>query len=360
MHWVCGVLTKLAARNAIVGIRPSTGLVSRDVIIPITLVQDTAGPMTHSVKDAAHLLRVIAGPKGDPGDNYTNAIPFDTIPDYASHCRLDGLKGARIGIPRNFFPASDERSDIEHQQFDAFHAVLPLMSHLGAEVVENTNFFDPRAFNRSQQYDVVLGNGFKDDIASYFASLDFNPTGLETLEDLLNWTTRFQAEQYPVKSVSRWEEALDSGISTESPEFLQAVAHNAYLGTNATVQGALDKYNLDALVVPSEFANRLGIFAGYPVISVPLGFYNSSTSVARNDWDLVTQAPGVPFGLSFVGHRFGEAELIQYAYAFEQATMVRERHLPLEKYIPKTQLRPGDEGEGLDVQCPDALGLPVS
>ena len=354
------ILIRGEGMNAVVGIRPSTGLVSRDVVVPITAITDTAGPMTHSVKDAAYLLSAMAGPKGDPGDNYTDAIPFDTIPDYASYCKLDGLKGARIGIPRNWFNAPSRRSNAAHQQFDALDAALALMSQLGADIVDDANFSDPRAFRQEQQFTLVLDSGFKDDIASYFSTLDFNPTGLETLGDLLNWTIKFPAEQYPVKGVDFWEGVVDSGITTESPEFLQAVAHNAYLGSNATVQGALDDYDLDALIVPSDYAWRLGIYAGYPVISVPLGFYNSSTTVERNQWELVTQAPGIPFGLSFVGHRFGEAELIQYAYAFEQATMARYRHLPLEKYIPKTQLKPGNEGDGLPVQCPDALGLPIS
>lgn len=139
--------------------------------------------MTNSVKDAAHLLSAIAGPKGDPGDNYTDAIPFDTIPDYASYCQPDGLSGARIGISRNWFPAPDQRSNAAHQQFDALDGCLPLMTSLGAEIVDPANFSDVSAFRREQEFNLVLNTGFKDDIASYFSSLDFNPTGLESLGD---------------------------------------------------------------------------------------------------------------------------------------------------------------------------------
>ena len=316
--------------------------------------------MTHSVKDAAHLLSVIAGPKGDPGDNYTDAIPFDTIPDYASYCKLNGLNGARIGIPRNWFPAPEQRSNAARQQFNAFDSILPIMTNAGADVVDNANFSDIRAFREETEFNLILNIGFKDDIETYMASLDFNPTSVEDLQDLYDWTRRFPAEQYPVKDVSFWREALASNLTTDSPEFLQAVARSAELNREATVQGAFDEYDLDALIVPTDYAYRLGIYAGFPVISVPLGFYDESTPVETNQWELVTQAPGIPFGLSFVGKRFGEAELIQYAYAFEQATMLRNQRLPLEKYVPKTQLEDMVGQTGMHVQCPDALGLPIS
>ena len=348
--------------NSIVGLRPSTGLVSRDTIVPITAITDTAGPMTHSVKDSAYLLSAIAGPKGDPGDNYTDAIPFATIPDYASYCTLDGLRGARIGVPRNWFPAPEDRSYAAHQQLDVLDAMLPVLTSLGATIVDPANFSDPEAFNTEEQFDLVLNTGFKDDIATYLSQLSFNPTGLSSLRDLQDWTTRFQAEQYPAKGTEFWDAALADNITTTSPEFLQAVAHNAYLGTNATVGGALETYNLDALIVPSDYAWRLGIWGGYPVLSVPLGYYNSSTVEARNPWGLVTQAEGIPFGMAFIGPRFGEAEVFGYAYAFEQATQVRAQRRPLEKFVPKTQLEDvqRDQRLGVEVQCPDALGLPIS
>lgn len=83
-----GSIIDPAGTNNVVGIRPSTGLTSRSVVVPITAVQDSIGPITRSVKDAAYLLQAMAGPKGDPYDNYTNAIPFETIPDYASYCKV--------------------------------------------------------------------------------------------------------------------------------------------------------------------------------------------------------------------------------------------------------------------------------
>lgn len=100
-----GSITYLSYRNANIGIRPFTGLTSRSGVVPITHVRDTIGPMCKSVKDAAYLPTTTAGPCGDPGDNYTDAIPFDSIPSYASCCFEDSLAGVRLSVPRNIFKA---------------------------------------------------------------------------------------------------------------------------------------------------------------------------------------------------------------------------------------------------------------
>jgi amidase len=92
------------------------------------------------VKDAAYTLSAMAGPKGDPYDNYTNAIPFDQIPDYASFCKLDGLQGARLGIPRNIFTAPVNRTERDIQQIAAFDAVLPVLKELGANITDNADY----------------------------------------------------------------------------------------------------------------------------------------------------------------------------------------------------------------------------
>ena len=117
------------------------------------------------------------------------------------------------------------------------------------------------------------------------------------------------------------------------------------------------------LVVPTAYSVRPTVYAGYPVITVPLGFFNSTTKIVQDAggddpsiWGLNTVAPGIPFGLSFIGPRFGEAKIIKYAYSFEQATMFRYQTLPLAKYMPTTQLHTAMSEQA--ISCPDALGLP--
>ncbi|KAK5698377.1 hypothetical protein LTR17_023712 [Elasticomyces elasticus] len=366
-------------KNGVVGIRPSTGLTSRSVVVPITVVQDSIGPITRTVKDAAYLLSAMAGPKGDPGgihkpssrsqtrksadgipDNYTNAIPSPEIPNYASYCTLTGLQNAKLGIPRNIFPAPINRTEADIQQIAAFEDILPLLASLGANLTDHANYPDIHAYNTEAQFNLALDIGFKHNFPAYMSQLQFNPTGIHDLADLLAWTQYFQAEQYPLRSTDFWEDSLASNLTTESPEYLAAIAHNAYLGSNATIQGALDLYDLDALVLPTAYSVRPAVYAGYPVITVPLGYFNATTKVVQaggggdpSVWGLNTVAPGIPYGLSFIGPRFGEAQIIQYAYAFEQATQFRYQNLPLAKFMPKTQLHTTEA----DTMCPAASRL---
>ena len=169
----------------------------------------------------------------------------------------------------------------------------------------------------------------------------------------------FKAEQYPVRSVDFWIAGNESPLTVDSPEYLQAIALDAFLGSNATIQGALDKYGLDALVLPTAYSVRPAVYKGYPVITVPLGFFNATTPVTQTAFGaLNTTAPGIPFGLSFIGPRFGEAQIIQYAYAFEQATQFRYAHLPMPQFMPSTQLK-SDQAIA-PLTCPDNLQLPIS
>lgn len=294
-------------------------------------------------------------------DNYTNAIPFETIPDYASYCKLDGLKGSRLGIPRNIFPPPENRTEADIQQIAAFDAILPLLRSLGADITDDANYPDVEAYRTETQFSLALDIGMKHDFVAYTSALKSNPNGIHDLHDLLTWTHQnSDIEQYPLRSTDHWSDALASNLTTDSPAYLAAIAHNAYLGSNATIQGALDTYHLDALVLPTAYSIMPAVYKGYPVITVPLGFYNATTAVVQKGgwgrteaWGLNTVAPGIPFGLSFIGPRFGEAEVIRFAYAFEQATMRRYERLPLEKFVPKTQLR-GRVAEGRGM-CPDAF-----
>ena len=214
-------------------------------------------------------------------------------------------------------------------------------------------------YNTEAQFNLALDIGFKYFGAQYFKSLKFNPTGITSLQQLLNWTIQFPAEQYPPRSVDLWQAGLDSNLTVTSPAYLAAIAHNAYLGSNATIQGALENYDLDALVLPTAYSVRPTVYAGYPVITVPLGYFNATTKVVKATFGaLNTTAPGIPFGISFIGRRFDEARIIQYAYAFEQATQFRYAHLPMAEFMPTTQI--GTVQANAPVACPDALGLPIS
>ena len=269
----------------------------------------------------------MAGPKGDPLDNYTNAIPFDTIPGYASYCKADGLKGFRLGIPRNIFTAPVNRTEADMQHITAFDAVIPILEGPGATVIDNADYPDIEAYNTQAQFDLALDVGFTYYGAKSFQNLTFNPTGITNVQELISWTMQFGPEQYPFRSVGLWQDGvglLDSRVTIESPKYLQAIAHNGYLGSNATIQGGLDIYNLDALVLPTAYSVRPTVYAGYPCLTVPLRYFNSTPKVVNASFGaLNSTAPGISFGLSFIGPGSGEAQIIQYAYAYEQATNYR-------------------------------------
>jgi amidase len=350
-----GSIISPASTNGVVGLRTSTGLVSRSVVVPITPVMDTVGPIGRTVKDIAYALSGMAGK--DPTDNATAAIPFDTVPDYASFCEKDGLQGARLGIPRNIFTAPANRTERDIQQISAFEAVLPLLQRLGANITDSANYPNITAYQTQANFNLACNVGFKYAGMDYFKSLKFNPSGITTLQQLINYTMNFKAELYPLHNVDWWQAGVDTNLTLDSPEYLDQIALNAWLGSNGTIQGALDNYDLDALVLPSAYSVRPTVYAGYPVITVPLGFFNATTKVIKSTYGPTNSTgPGIPFGISFIGRRFDEATIIKYAYAFEQATQFRYAHLPMPQYMPTTQLNTVQANA--PASCPAALGLP--
>ena len=128
-----GSILQPSGKNNIVGIKPSVGLTSRYLVIPISEHQDTVGPMARTVRDAALLLGVIAGVDGR--DNYTSAIPFDSIPDYVAACDINALQGKRIGISRLLLDFPTIKDDTYLRA--AFNASLDVLREAGAIVVDN-------------------------------------------------------------------------------------------------------------------------------------------------------------------------------------------------------------------------------
>lgn len=315
-----------AEKSNIVGIKPTLGLTSRDMIIPISLRQDTVGPHARSVKDAAYLLSAMAGK--DVADNWTNAQPFDSPPDYVKACRRSAFQGARIGVPRNGIDYYLDKSTAPIM--DAFEKALRHMRGAGATVIDGADFpiFDPPAFNTNS--DLVLDIDFAEGLASYLSQLTNNPNNIHSLEDLIDFTKTDPREEWPQRDIGVWERSLARNLTSSSSESYSAYESNRRMAEEDGIVGALDRYGLDALVMPTFASFRLPAIAGLPVITVPLGFFPAGTELARNSrGDLVNIAPGIPFGISFLGKKWSEETLIGLAYAFEQRTKVRERMKPV-------------------------------
>lgn len=317
--------------NNLVGIKPTVGLTSRYLVVPISEHQDTVGPMARTVKDAAYILSAIAGK--DPNDNYTSAIPFDTIPDYAASCNYSALQGKRIGIPRNVFNITGYE-DHYGAIIAAFNASLDVFREAGAEIVDDIHLEGYDVISTASYETNVLSADFVVDIKKYFDELAYNPNNITSLEELQAFTQSFPLEDYPERDTDIWQAALDLGYDNTSPEFWSNYTADLYYGGLLGITGALTNFSLDALILPTTFSSTLPAIIGSPIVTVPLGKYPENQTVIPNSFgNLNDTAPNVPFGISFLGEHFSEQKLIGFAYAFEQRTKVRNTIKP---YIEAT------------------------
>ncbi|EEP79678.1 conserved hypothetical protein [Uncinocarpus reesii 1704] len=324
-----------ASSNNVVGIKPTVGLTSRHLVVPISSHQDTIGPLARTVKDAAILLQAFAG--RDKNDNYTSAIPFSRLPNYVSACKPSALQGKRIGVPSNVL-AVLAGSPAHKPVLDAFNSALSVMEEAGATIVRDANFTAYEEYVTSDAPYRVLLADFISDLAHYLSQLKVNPRNVHSLADVQRFTQSFPPEDYPDRDTGVWDFALELGTNNTSPEFWPYYQKSYAFGDEGGILGALKRHNLDAAVLPTDIAYDVPGLVGSPIISVPLGAFPEGQEIMHNPrGDLVAAAPGIPFGIGFMGKHWSEEELIGMAYAFEQKTQVRGK---LKRYIePKTELR---------------------
>jgi len=305
----------------LVGLKPSLGLVSRTGIIPIAHSQDTAGPMTRTVADAAVLLTALAG--FDPADKITKAAVTRTAPDYTQALDPAGAKGMRIGVPRKAFFGSSAAAD---RLVD--DAIAALRS-LGAVIVDPVEMTIPRSLGE-QEYLVLLYE-FKADLNAYLAGL--GPSApIKTLADAIAFNDTHKDREMPYFGQEVFLEAEKKGPLT-TPAYTKALAGSKAAARQFGIDKVMAAHRLDALVAPtsgpagyadlvngdygSGGASTLPAVSGYPHITVPAGF-----------------AFGLPVGVSFFGKNFSEMTLIRIAYAYEQAT----KHRKAPGFLPTVEL----------------------
>ena len=275
--------------------------------------------MARTVKDAAKLLQVIAGI--DPNDSYTSESPFKNgPPDYLAACKLSGLQGKRIGIARNVI---DESSDEVTHVIEAFERAISVMANAGATIVEDTNFTALSQWKK-REYNPVTRADFVTNLAQYLSKLERNPRNIQSIEDLRDFTWKFPEEDYPSRNTRNWDTAIEQKMNNTCPEFWPIYQENLYLGGEGGILGALERHGLDAVVIPTVIASSIPGMVGTPIVTVPLGTASDDTPIQKEAfWDVVESAPGIPFGISFLGSQWSEETLIEIAYAFEQRTLVR-------------------------------------
>jgi amidase len=301
-----GSITCPAGVNGVVGFKPTVGLVSRRFVIPISHSQDTAGPMTRSVRDAAIMLTAMAG--SDPQDAAT-ADADRWRGDYGNGLSIDGLKGMRIGVMR----APNANTAL-------FDAAIATLKAGGAQVVLlDTSKIDRQKIGQGE-FKVLLAE-LKADLASYLQAL---PDGLvphKTLADIIAFNKAHANTELQYFGQDIFE-AADKEKGLDDPAYLEALATSRGLATNALNQMfASNKVDViiaqtngpawvstlgkgDAFSGPS--ASQLPAIAGFPHLTVPMGL-----------------SGGLPIGLSFIGPKWHDHDILKAGFAYEQLSKAR-------------------------------------
>ncbi len=293
--------------NGVVGIKPTVGLWSRSGVIPISHSQDSAGPMARTVRDAALLLGPLTGV--DPRDDATRASAGNSHVDYTQFLDPDGLRGARIGVARSF-PFQEPRV------YDLFEDALGAMRDAGAVLIDPANL-DASAWNDPLSL-VLLEYEFKHDLNAYLSGLGPDAP-VKSLEEVIAFNEANAGLEMPYFGQERLHDSQARGPLTD-PEYLEAKRTVQRATREDGIDRLIRENGLDAIVAPTRdiawvtdhiAGDRLdggssagpAAIAGYPDISVPMGFIS-----------------GLPVGLSFFGGAWTEPMLLRIAYAFEQAT----------------------------------------
>lgn len=227
----------------------------------------------------------------DSHDNYTSAIPNGIVPDYVTACNHSALSGARLGIPRNVMALNVANATVP--MFEEFERALGVLRAAGATIVENTNFTAADEFLNSSLPNTIVEADFVINLQTYLTSLTYNPNNITSLAGLREFTQSFPPEGYPLRDTRVWDQAL-LGWNNTDPRFWPAYLENLYFCDGGGLLGTLARDNLDAVLLPANFAANWASTVGAPIVTVPLGSYPADTPVVKNPWGLVEFAPNFP------------------------------------------------------------------
>jgi amidase len=271
--------------------------------------------MTRTVADAATVLGALVGV--DTRDSATSASTGHFHTDYRPFLDPDGLKGARIGVLRQVFAGFQDKVDVVYNQ------ALAAMKEAGATLVDPADLPSAQTISTSQDELTVLLFEFKEDLNKYLAARG-DPT-MHTLQDLIDFNSAHAQDELPYfgQEIFLQAQAVDLQDTTTIANYQKALANDHTLGREQGIDAVLQKFNLDALVAPTnpvpwkidllDGDHDLGgsstptSLAGYPAINVPAGF-----------------SFGLPIGITFMGTAWSEPTLIKLASGFEAVTKARK------------------------------------
>lgn len=301
-----------SSHAALVGIRSTIGLTSRDGVIPLSFDRDIAGPMARSVADSARLLSVLAG--YDPKDPYTAPMKGKDVPNYTDYLNINGLEGKRIGILK----ALVDTADADVKITDAFFQAVEVLSENGAEIIDPIDIDNWETHMQGENY---FCRRFRYDMAEYLKTLGPNAPIKDVKEALdkgqyhpsakggLEYFSTMPADVHP----KDWEKPC--------PDYADHPGRQQFL---KDVVAAMELHDLDALIYPTwnnppaplddavkqykgDNSQRVAPATGMPAITVPMGWYDDK-------W---------PMGLQILARPFEESVLYELAYAYEQHSQNR-------------------------------------
>jgi amidase len=327
-----GSLLSPATQNGVITVKPTVGLVSRAGILPIAHSQDTAGPLTRTVRDAAILLNVLAAP--DPRDTATRDLQRPD--DYTSFLDADGLRGARIGVPSDprdpgndvYYGRLGRRASavmgsaiatLEAQGAVIIRGNIPTAGWIGGPgtdmAILNRN---PESLSRGEpvRRPIVFVYELKHDLNAYLR--DWLPgTRVRNLADIIafNEANARQALRFG-QDIFLAAEATRGDL--REAEYRAARAMDLRSSRALGLDAYMDAHRLDAVLFPGASGAAIAAKAGYPSVQVPAGFISGIASGTG-----VKATPDYPLGATFAGRAWSEPVLLRLAYAFEQATAAR-------------------------------------
>jgi amidase len=290
------------SNTSVVGIKPTLGLVSRSGVAPLAITQDTAGPIARTVKDAAMLLSIVAGP--DFADSITLGGLGAIHRDYSIFCDRTGLVGTRIGIPRRGFFGREGKQDIDK----VVEAGLRALHDSGALLVDPAEI--PSALTVMPMMSLVFRTDFKAGLNAFLRACGPD-SPVHTMADIVVHNLKHGAKAIPFGQDLLLAAEATAGDWSE-PAYHRDRARDIRLTRAEGIDAVLQEHRLDALAVPMDFGAKFTGKAGYPAVTVPCGYCPD----------------GSPVGITFIGTAWSEPKLISIAYAFEQET--RARRAPLQ------------------------------
>ena len=357
--------------NMLAGIKPTVGRISRYGVIPITADQDTAGPMAKTVTDVAIMFGAMESPSPDPDDPATTKCSPAPGRDYTKFLNRNGLKGARIGIPRAFFydrlPGVDDEGGrgerggaatvgttaappaggrggrgnaggLNDSQKKAMDDAIAVLKREGAVVVDPADIpsvIDKDASNNFTKWGqcsgVNNGKGHDEDcsvVLKYGMKRDFNiwlkslgaAAPVKTLGELIAWNKSHEKAGAIKYGQSNLEISDEMDVEKDRARYEADRAKDIRLGGTHGIDEVMNAQRLDAILFPGANGAAIAAKPGYPTVTVPFAMVpNEPTPPFPSGFDA---KPG-PMGVSFTGMACSEPKLIELAYAFEQATKKR-------------------------------------